>query len=245
LFANWFKRPNFELFEDFEMRQDSPKALALLLAVSTLCLCTSQSVQAAGFFQENSQLDITGSVLMPSVSPVTLQFLTYGGAPAPNDTFGNYFILGGTGTFGGLGSFQSPGQNTNYNIRSITEGQSSTDPFIRLGALNTAFANSNGFGVRFVLDNPVFTTQTFSGIDFIVLEGLGRWQVWDGVNGQEVQGEVGFTTQRFQRLANNTVTYSATFTVVPEPSEALGLLVVGASGALTLLRRRRLLSASK
>ncbi|MBC7881388.1 MAG: PEP-CTERM sorting domain-containing protein [Anaerolineae bacterium] len=32
---------------------------------------------------------------------------------------------------------------------------------------------------------------------------------------------------------------------VPEPSSALGMLVVGASGALTLLRRRRLMSASK
>lgn len=227
------------------MNKVSPKVLCLSLTVAALCISAPQSAEAAGFFQDNSQLDITGSVLMPSISPVTLQFLTNGGAPAPNDTYGDYFILGGTGTFGGLGSLQQPGQNANYNIRSITEGQPNTDPFLRLGALNTAFANSNGFGVRFVLDNPVFTTQTFSGIDFIILEGLGRWQVWDGVNGQEVQGEVGFTSQRFQRLANNTVTYSATFVVVPEPSEVLGLLVVSASGALTLLRRRRLMSACK
>jgi hypothetical protein len=221
------------------------KALYLPLALAAMCICTAQSAEAAGFFQDNSQLDIVGSVFMPTLSPVTLQFLTYGGVRAPNDSFGNYLISSGTGTFAGLPTFT---QNTNYQIRSITDGTADTDPFLRLGPI----AGSNGFNVRFVIDNPVFTTLSSGGSggsDFVILEGAGRWQVWNGSanggRGEEVQGEVGFTSQRFRRLANNDVSYSATFTVVPEPSEVFGLLVVGASGALTLLRRRRLMSASK
>jgi hypothetical protein len=232
------------------MKKVSPKAsraLCLSLAVAAVCISAPQQASAAGFFQDNSQLDITGNLVMTSLSPVVaLQFLNYAGAPAPYDTYGNYFVSGGTGTFAGLPTFT---QVATYNIRSITQGQPNTSPFLRLGPISTAAANSGTNGVRFVLDNPVFTTQSSGGIDFVLLEGAGRWQVWNGSanggQGEEVQGEVGFTSQRFQRLANNTVSYSATFTVVPEPSEVLGLFVVGASGALTLLRRRRLMSASK
>jgi hypothetical protein len=231
------------------MKKVSPKAsraLCLSLAVAT-CTYAPRSAEAAGFFQDNSQLDITGNLVMTSLSPVVaLQFLNYAGAPAPYDTYGNYFVSGGTGTFAGLPTFT---QVATYNIRSITEGQPNTSPFLRLGPISTAAANSGTNGVRFVLNNPVFTTQSSGGTDFVLLEGAGRWQVWNGSAngglGEEVQGEVGFTSQRFRRLANNAVSYSATFTVVPEPSEVFGLLVVGASGALTLLRRRRLMSASK
>jgi hypothetical protein len=231
------------------MNKVSPKIVCLSLTVASICISTPQSASAAGFFTDGSQLDITGSVVMPSIAPVTMNFLTYGNVAAPYDSYGNYFILGGTGNFNGLGSQSQPGQNTNYNIRSITQGQPNTSPFLRLGPVSTAFANSDGFGVRFVLDTPTFSTQSFQTVlgqlDVVILTGSGRWQVWDGANGVEVQGAAGLTSQRFERYGNNPVTYSATFTVVPEPSEVLGLLVVGASGALTLLRRRRLMSASK
>jgi hypothetical protein len=230
----------------------SPKVLTLALAA--VCTLSTQSANAASL-NPGSLLQITGLVQVASSSsaspgdtllfyrkdPVTFLNTT----PAPLGSYGNYSVQLGTSSFAALTNTPN---SADYEVASIkmSTPQTTTNPFLKVGLIS-------GVGdVDFFLSSVSynFTPAGIPGFSNLTVSGLGTFRI-DGTNANVGQGS--FSTQ-FLNLSNLPADRSFSGTqlvlevvevVVPEPSEVLGLLSISAGGVLTLLRRRRLVSASK
>ncbi len=184
---------------------------------------------------------VAGSVLLPA-------------ARAATGFFGNTFFVGDGGTFYDVGSTATGNPDFSAGLGDLTQGDSFT-----VGGFELNTFEDNGSEITHM--NMFWTVDAFSNVHSVqIFPAPGKvgnnrfWQITSGTQNLLDNNGVGelaagnYTLQIYFEgytngndtpgnifLNNGGANYSASFTVVPEPSISL----LGALGVLGLLRRRR------
>jgi len=185
----------------------------LVSAVSFSLL--APSAQAVVVHDEGIDGDLSGAFAMPDP-------LAIGN--------GDNTIIGQMGNNGDTGA--TNGQDADYVSITLGAGQSITAITVDAFTFSPTNPGSSFFGY---VAGAAFTGQANGDIDDFVLFNATSGDVLDDLAGGPLDGE-GTWSFWLQETSDTVVDYELTFTVVPEPSAPL-MLVIGVAGLLAARRR--------